>query len=77
MTEILFFVEDNLEDGYTAKAYNEPIFTQASDIEILHEMIRDAVHCHFPFKESRPKIICLHIVGDEVVTSYNYCLLDY
>lgn len=57
MTQILFLVEDNLEDGYTAKAYNESIFTQASDIETLHEMICDAVHCHFPFKESRPSTL--------------------
>lgn len=77
MTQILFLVEDNFKDGYTAKAYNESIFTQALDIETLREMIRDAVHCHFPFKGTRPKIICLHIIGNEVVTPYNYCLLDY
>ncbi|BDA66644.1 hypothetical protein RIVM261_054500 [Rivularia sp. IAM M-261] len=69
MTEILFLVEDDAEGGYIAKAVGESIFTQASDIETLREMVRDAVHCHFPSKENRPKIIRLHIVRDEVIAS--------
>ena len=69
MTEILFLVEDDVEGGYTAQAVGESIFTQASDIETLREMVRDAVHCHFPLEENRPKIIRLHIVRDEVIAS--------
>lgn len=69
MTEIIFLVEDDEEGGYTAKAVGESIFTQASDIETLREMVRDAVHCHFPSEENRPKIIRLHIVRDEVIAS--------
>ena len=38
-------------------------------LEILRVMIRDAVHCHFPDEEKRPKIIRLHIVRDEVIAS--------
>lgn len=40
MTEIIFLVEDDEEGGYTAKAVGESIFTQASDIETLREMVR-------------------------------------
>ncbi|MBN3957832.1 2-oxoisovalerate dehydrogenase E1 subunit beta [Nostoc sp. NMS8] len=53
MTEIVFLVEDDPDSGYTAKALTESIFTQADDIETLQEMVRDAVHCHFPNEENR------------------------
>ena len=69
MTEIVFLVEDDPDGGYTARALGESIFTQADDITKLREMVRDAVHCHFPNKQSRPKIIRLHIVRDEVIAS--------
>ncbi len=69
MTEIVFLVEDDPDGGYTARALTESIFTQADDIETLREMIRDAVHCHFPNEQNRPKIIWLHIVRDEVIAS--------
>ncbi|MDF5709342.1 MAG: 2-oxoisovalerate dehydrogenase E1 subunit beta [Nostoc sp. S4] len=48
MTEIVFFVEDDPDGGYTARALTESIFTQADDIETLRKIVRDAVHCHFP-----------------------------
>jgi hypothetical protein len=69
IVEIVFLVEDDPDGGYTARALSESIFTQADDIETLREMIRDAVHCHFPNEKNRPKIIRLHIVRDEVIAS--------
>jgi predicted RNase H-like HicB family nuclease len=69
MTEIVFLVEDDPDGGYTARALGESIFTQADDIESLREMVRDAVHCHFPDEQNRPKVIRLHIVRDEVFAS--------
>jgi hypothetical protein len=68
MIEIVFLVEDDPEEGYTAKALGESIFTQANDLESLKEMIRDAVNCHFTEAE-KPKVIRLHIVRDEVIAS--------
>ncbi|MUL36760.1 2-oxoisovalerate dehydrogenase E1 subunit beta [Gloeocapsopsis dulcis] len=59
MTEIVFLVEDDIEGGYTARALGESIFTQASDLKTLREMVRDAVHCHFPDEQSRSKVINL------------------
>ncbi|MFN6469900.1 MAG: 2-oxoisovalerate dehydrogenase E1 subunit beta [Nostoc sp. SerVER01] len=70
MTEIVFLVEDDPDGGYTARALTESIFTQADDIETLRKMVRDAVHCHFPNEQNRPKIIRLHIVRDEVMVRY-------
>lgn len=69
MIEIVFLVEDDPDGGYTATALGQSIFTQADDIETLRVMIREAVHCHFPDEEKRPKIIRLHIVRDEVIAS--------
>jgi hypothetical protein len=71
MREIVFLVEDDPEGGYTARALSESIFTQADDIETLRDMVRDAVHCHFPDEQNRSKVIRLHIVRDEVIASGN------
>lgn len=69
MTEIVFLIEDDVDGGYTARALGESIFTQAEDMETLREMLRDAVRCHFPNEQMRPKAIRLHIVRDEVIVS--------
>jgi len=69
MTEIVFLVEDDPDGGYTARALGESVFTQADDLKTLREMVRDAVQCHFPDQQSRPKVIRLHIVRDEVIAS--------
>ena len=68
MTEIVFLVEDDPDGGYTARALEKSIFTQAEDIDSLKGMIRDAVNCHFT-EEQKPKVIRLHIVRDEVIAS--------
>ena len=67
MSEIVFLVEDDLDGGYNARALGESIFTQADDLKTLREMVRDAVQCHYLDEQSRPKLIRLHIVRDEVI----------
>ena len=67
MSEIVFLIEDDVDGGYTTHALGESIFTQADDIDSLKQMLRDAVRCHFPDEQSRPKVIRLHIVRDEVI----------
>jgi predicted RNase H-like HicB family nuclease len=69
MTEIIFWVEADPEEGYVAKAIGESIFTQADSIEELRKLVKDAVHCHYPDQATRPKLIRLHIVQDEVIAS--------
>ncbi len=69
MSEIVFLIEDDVDGGYIARALKESIFTQADDIDSLKEMLRDAVRCHFPDQQTRPKVIRLHIVRDEVIAS--------
>jgi hypothetical protein len=68
-SEIVFLIEEDPESGYVAKALGEAIFTQASDMTTLKEMVRDAVRCHFPDEDTRPKVIRLHFVRDEVIAS--------
>ncbi len=69
MTEIIFLVESDEENGYIAQALGESIITQADDLETLKKEVKDAVHCHFPDENLRPKIIRLHIVQEEVFAS--------
>jgi hypothetical protein len=69
MTEIIFLVEPDDDGGYAAQALGESIITQADDLETLKKEVKDAVHCHFPDENLRPKIIRLHIVQDEVFAS--------
>jgi len=64
--EIIFLVEEDPEGGYTAKALDYAIFTQADSLNELKLAARDAVHCHFE-ESNRPPVIRLHIVKDEVI----------
>ncbi|MBI2570534.1 MAG: 2-oxoisovalerate dehydrogenase [Candidatus Schekmanbacteria bacterium] len=66
MTEVIFIVEEAPEGGYLARALGEAIFAEADTLAELHELVRDAVQCHFEEKE-RPRMIRLHFVRDEVI----------
>ena len=66
VNEIIFMVTDPPEGGYAAEALGHSIFTVADTLQELNEMVRDAVVCHFE-EESRPKIIRLHFVREEVL----------
>lgn len=66
MNEIMFVVEEAPEGGWMARALGVSIFTEADDIDSLHQQVRDAVHCHFAEGEA-PKIIRLHFTREEVL----------
>lgn len=66
MSELIFMVEESSEGGYTARALGESIFTEADNLDQLHEMVRDAVKCHFD-EGKRPKVIRLHFVHEETI----------
>ena len=66
MNEIIFLVDEAPEGGYIARALGESIFTEADDMGSLHNMIRDAVRCHFEERDA-PKIIRLHFIKEEVI----------
>lgn len=66
MEEVIFLVEESPEGGFTAKGLGVSIFTEADTIEELKIAVKDAVHCHFDNDASRPKLIRLHVVKEEV-----------
>ena len=68
MSEIIFVVEQAPEGGFSARALDASIFTQAETIEDLHARVRDAVRCHFD-EGSAPRMIRLHFVRDEVIAA--------
>ena len=65
-SEIIFDVVESAEGGYEARALGYSIYTQGDTLEELKTMVQDAVRCHFE-EESRPRVIRLHMVKDEVI----------
>jgi len=47
MAELMFLVEDAPEGGFTARALEASIFTEAASLTDLPAQLRDAVRCHF------------------------------
>jgi hypothetical protein len=66
--EIIFSVQESPKGGYEARALGFSIFTQASSLEELKSMVRDAVSCHFEDGQ-KPAVIRLHFVKDEVISA--------
>lgn len=53
MKELIFLVEESEEGGFTARALEHSIFTEADSYEEIKEAVKDAVECHFD--EQTPK----------------------
>lgn len=66
MTEMIFIVEDAAEGGYTARALDFSIFTEADDAKGGGEKGLDAVRCHLDVGE-QPPIVRLHFVREEIL----------
>ncbi len=64
--EIVFVAEEAPEGGYTARALEASIFTEAETLESLESNVRDAVRCHFEESE-RPGMVRLHFVRDQLI----------
>lgn len=66
--EIIFQIEeDSVDGGYVATALGYGITTQAETVTELKKMILDAIRCHFDDPASRPAVIRLHFVREEVM----------
>jgi len=68
MNEIIFLVEDAPEGGFMARALDAPLFTDADNLDDLHQKVREAVDCHFE-PADKPKMIRLHFVREEVIAA--------
>ncbi|MHB8619726.1 MAG: 2-oxoisovalerate dehydrogenase [Chloroflexota bacterium] len=65
-TEVIFLVGEAPEGGYTARALDHAIHTEADSLPELKRMVQDAVRCHFDEAE-RPAMVRLHLVRDELI----------
>lgn len=68
MPEIHFAVEVAPEGGFIARALGQSIFTEANDLQNLHQQVHDAVHCHFD-EGKAPSFIHLHFSREEVISA--------
>jgi hypothetical protein len=68
MTEIIFVVEEAPEGGYTARALSASIYTEADNLDLLRDAVRDAVRCHFD-ADARPRLIRLFRTHEEVIAA--------
>jgi predicted RNase H-like HicB family nuclease len=62
--EIVFVVEEDPEQGYSAKALGYSIFTEGDSLTELKDNIKDAIKCHFD-KDEMPLYVRLHIITEE------------
>ena len=73
MREITFIVkEDEIDGGFNAHAHwpdgNRDIITEGNDRDELLANIREAIDASFDEHETKPDLIHLHYVRDEVVS---------
>lgn len=67
-SEIIFEVsEDDIDGGYSASGLGYGIHTQGDTIEELRDNVKEAVDCYFDETMTRPALIRLHFVRDEVL----------
>ena len=67
-SEIIFEVsEDEVDGGFSASALGYGIHTQGDSIEELRVNVKEAVDCYFDETMTRPALIRLHFVRDEVL----------
>jgi hypothetical protein len=66
MNELVFEIAQEADDGFTAEALGESIFTQADTWEELKANVKEAVQA-FYFDSAAPASIRLHLVRDEVL----------
>lgn len=68
MNELVFWVEEAPEGGFTARALGAAVFTEADTLDDLRGAIRDAVRCHFEAGQE-PRVLRLHVVREELLTT--------
>ena len=67
---IIFEVNgDESNGGYSASALGYGIHTQGDSIEELRRNAKEAVDCYFDETMTRPRLIRLHFVRDEVLAA--------
>jgi hypothetical protein len=66
--ELIFEIRDADEGGFYARALGHAIFTEAETWEELRANVLDAVALHFENLETRPRLVQMHYVRDELLS---------
>ena len=68
MSDIIFEVtEDEVDGGFSASAIGYGIHTQGDSMDEIRRNVKEAVDCYFDETMTRPGIIRLHFVRDEIL----------
>jgi len=65
--ELIFEIRDADEGGLCARALGHSIFTQAESWDELRANLLEAVSVHFEDAASRPRLMQMHYVKDELI----------
>ena len=65
--ELIFEIRDAEEGGFYARALGHSIFTEGDTWEELRSKILQAVSLHFEDAPSRPRLVQMHYVKDELI----------
>ena len=65
--ELIFEVREAEEGGYVARALGQAIFTEAETWAELRGNVLEVTSLHFEDAPSKPRLIQLHFVKDELI----------
>ena len=65
--ELIFEIRDAEEGGFYARALGHSIFTQGETWDELRSNLLEAVSLHFDDATTRPRLVQMHYVKDELV----------
>ena len=65
--ELIFEIRDAEEGGFCARALGHAIFTEGDTWEELRANVLEAVALHFEEAPSRPRLVQMHYVKDELI----------
>jgi hypothetical protein len=65
--ELIFEIRDSEEGGFCARAFGHGIFTEADSWDELRANVIEAVSLHFEDATTRPRLVQMHYVKDELI----------
>ena len=65
--ELIFEVREAEEGGYVARALVHAVFTEAETWQELRDNVLEVTSHHFEDAPTKPKLIQLHFVKDELI----------
>ncbi len=65
--ELIFEIRDAEEGGFYARALGHAIFTEGENWDELRTNVLEAVSLHFEDSSTRPRLVQMHYVKDELI----------